>query len=235
LKAQEQGPEVVVSVKDTGIGLTPEMLPRLFEMFSQAKPALERAQGGLGIGLSLVKGLVEMHGGRVDARSEGRGRGSEFIVRLPVVEQARAAHTGHPAEQQRQPQVEKRRILIVDDLKDAVDSLSMLLRAMGHEIHTAYDGEDAVAVAQKQRPDAVLLDLGMPRLNGYDACRRIRAQRWGKEMFIVAVTGWGQEEDRRRSREAGFDDHLVKPVDTVALMKVLASLPSGRARDLTEH
>jgi PAS domain S-box-containing protein len=223
LGVERQGSDVLVSVKDDGIGIAAEALPRIFEMFAQAKPALERSQSGLGIGLSLVKGVVELHGGRVEARSDGPGRGSEFIVRLPVLIE-KLVREAPPGDEGEPPCVAKCRILIVDDLMDSADSLAMLLRMTGHEVHTAYDGEEAVIAAEKFRPEVVLLDIGMPRLNGYDACRRIREKPWGKGIFLIAVTGWGQEDDRRRTEEAGFNSHLVKPVDSRDLMKVLAGL-----------
>jgi signal transduction histidine kinase/ActR/RegA family two-component response regulator len=229
LTAERQGGEVIVSVKDSGIGIAAEMLPRVFEMFSQAERALVRSQGGLGIGLSLVKGLVELHGGSIEARSGGPGRGSEFVVRLPVPSVAPEREPGRPCEDE-PVAVPKRRVLIVDDNEDSADSLAMLLKIMGHEVRTAYDGEQAVEAAAALRPDVALLDIGMPRLNGYDACRRIREQPGGQEVFLIAVTGWGQEEDRRRTEEAGFDHHVVKPVDTAALMRLLASLPSDGTR-----
>ncbi len=228
LTGERQGNEVVVSVKDDGIGIAAEMLPRLFDIFSQAKPALERSQGGLGIGLSLVCGLVELHGGRIEARSAGPGQGSEFLVHLPVaatepIQQAPPRSAGGE-----QPRPEKCRLLIVDDLRDSADSLAMMLKIMGHQVHTAYDGEEAVAAAARFRPDVVLLDIGMPKLNGYDACRRIREQPWGQAMFLIALTGWGQEEDRRRTQEAGFDQHMVKPVGPATLIQLLAEMRPAR-------
>jgi PAS domain S-box-containing protein len=223
LSAERQGDNVVVSVKDDGIGIAPEMLPRLFEIFSQDRPALVRSQGGLGIGLSLVKGLVELHGGRVEANSDGPGRGSEFIVYLPVAAEAPAPQPDRAGEGGGQPPAARRRVLIVDDSRDNADSLAMLLQIMGHEVETAYDGEQAVESARLLQPEVVLLDIEMPRLNGFDACRRIREQPWGRGMFLIALTGWGQEEDRRRTEEAGFNQHIVKPVDLNLLMKLLAS------------
>ena len=226
LIAQRQGSDVFVTVKDTGIGIAAEMLPRIFEIFSQAKPALVRSQGGLGIGLSLVKGIVELHRGSIEARSSGPGQGSQFVVRLPVAAETPIQESGRPGSGHRQLPVPKRRILIVDDNRDSADSLAMLLKVLGHEVGTAYDGEQAVETAASMRPDVVLLDIGMPKLNGYDACRRIREQPWGQGMFLIALSGWGQEEDRRRTEEAGFDHHMVKPADPAALMKLLVSLSS---------
>jgi CheY-like chemotaxis protein len=199
------------------------MLPRIFEMFSQAKPALVRSQGGLGIGLSLVKGLVELHGGSIEAHSDGPGQGSEFVVRLPAAAETPVREPAQPSDDEQKPST-KYRILIVDDNQDSVDSLAMLLEIMGNEVATAYDGEQAVEVAEAVRPDVVLLDIGMPKLNGYEACRRIREQPFGKGMFLIALTGWGQEEDRRRTEEAGFNRHMVKPVDADVLMKLLVRL-----------
>jgi PAS domain S-box-containing protein len=224
LTAERQGGDVVVSVKDDGMGIAPEMLPRVFQIFAQANRALVRSQGGLGIGLSLVKGMVELHGGGVEARSEGLGRGSEFRVRLPAAAQTPAPE--RPRGEAGEPgPAARRRILVVDDNRDSADSLAMLLKFMGHEVGTAYDGEQAVEAAGALRPDVALLDIGMPRLDGYAACRRIREQPWGRPMFLIALTGWGQEEDRRRTEAAGFDHHMLKPVDPAELLKLLASLP----------
>jgi CheY-like chemotaxis protein len=222
LTAERQGNEAVVSVRDTGIGIAAEHLPDLFEMFSQVAPALERSQGGLGIGLSLVRGLVELHGGRVEARSGGIGRGSEFIVRLPVVDVPVLDESQQPAEANEVASGRKRRILAVDDNRDAADSLAMLLQMMGHETRTAYDGLEAAQAAATFRPDVVLLDIGLPKMNGYEVARQIRQQRWGEGMALIALTGWGQEEDKRRALEAGFDHHLTKPVEAAALEKLLA-------------
>jgi PAS domain S-box-containing protein len=225
LAAQRQGNAVLVTVTDNGIGIATETLPRLFEMFSQAKPALERSQGGLGIGLALVKGLVEMHGGCIEARSGGPGLGSDFIVRLPLLVDD-ILPDGVPSGEDAEPgRGTKWRLLIVDDLKDSADSLALLLELLGHEVRTAYDGAAAIVAAESFLPDVVLLDLGMPKVNGYEVCRHIRNQPWGKGMFLIALTGWGQENDRRRTEAAGFDHHLVKPADSATLVKLLASLP----------
>jgi PAS domain S-box-containing protein len=224
LSAGRRGNEAVVSVQDTGIGIAAEHQPRLFEMFSQAVPALERSQGGLGIGLSLVRGLVELHGGSVEARSGGIGTGSEFLVRLPAVE-APGRATGEPGDQGGPSRAgPKRRILVVDDNRDTADSLAMMLSLAGHETRTAYDGLEAVQAAAAFRPVVVLLDIGLPRMNGYEAARHIRQQPWGKGMVLIALTGWGQEEDRRRALEAGFDQHVTKPVMAAALEELLARM-----------
>jgi signal transduction histidine kinase/CheY-like chemotaxis protein len=223
LSAERQGGEAVVSVEDNGIGIAPEALPSVFEIFSQAKPTSLRSHAGLGIGLSLVKGLVELHGGSVDARSAGPGRGSTFVVRLPVASETRARAAARPSEAESKPP-RKCRILIVDDNRDGADSLAILLELMGNDVHTAYEGEQALKVAETTRPEVVLLDLGMPKLSGYDVCRHIREQPWGRAVVLIALTGWGQEADRRRSREAGFDRHLVKPVHPADLMRLLGSV-----------
>jgi PAS domain S-box-containing protein len=223
LCAERRGNEVEVSVKDSGIGIAPGQLPHIFQLFSQVDSSLDKSQGGLGIGLTLVKRLVEMHGGRIEARSEGLGKGAEFVVRLPVgVGTSQAPVLG--GSERPSPSKSSLRILIVDDNRDAADSLRMLLRLGGNDTRVAYDGQEGLQVAGQFRPDVLLLDIGLPGLNGYEACRRIREQAWGKEAVLIAVTGWGQEEDQRRSHEAGFDYHMVKPVDPEALMKLLGEL-----------
>ncbi len=222
LTVDPQGGEAVVTVKDGGVGIPPHMLPKIFDLFTQVDRSLERSQGGLGIGLTLVRRLVEMHGGSVEARSEGHGLGSEFAVRLPMLSTAAAqppAGIGKTA-----PPPARRRVLVADDNLDAAESLAMMLEIMGNEVRMANDGLRAVAEAVAFRPDMILLDIGMPGLNGYEACRAIREQPGGAEPVIVACTGWGQEEDRRQSREAGFNFHLVKPVDPAALEALLGSL-----------
>jgi CheY-like chemotaxis protein len=221
--AHRQEDDVVVSIRDNGRGIDPEMVPRVFDLFSQADQSVGRSREGLGIGLSLVKGLVELHGGSVRVSSAGPGQGSEFTVRLPLT--ARPSHAEPPVARD-EPTSAPRRILIADDSRDNADSLAMLLRTMGHDVRTAYDGEEAVQTASSWRPDAALLDIGMPKVNGYDAARRIREQPWGQGMLLIAVTGWGQGEDRKRTEAAGFDHHLVKPVDPAGLTTVLAALPS---------
>jgi PAS domain S-box-containing protein len=219
LTAESSGSDVVVEVCDNGLGIPADAMPRVFKMFSQVDRNMERAQGGLGIGLSLVLRLVELHGGTIEARSDGPGRGSQFVVRLPIVSDVQPAKTA--AGDGGLPETAKRRVLVVDDNHDSAWSLRMMLELMGNETHTAYDGLAAVAAAEEFLPDLILLDIGLPHLNGYDACRRIREQPWSEGMVIVALTGWGQDEDRRRSQEAGFDQHLVKPVDIVELNRLL--------------
>ena len=227
LAVEREGKNVVIRVRDTGIGIAAADLPRLFDMFTQVDTSLERSRDGLGIGLTLVRALVEMHGGAVEARSAGLGQGSEFVVRLPTV--AEAPKPGPRPTKGATARPVRRRVLIVDDNQDGAESLAVLLQLGGHETHTAHDGQQAIEDAERLRPDIVLLDIGLPRLNGYEVCRRIREQPWGKELSMVAVTGWGQQEDRRRSQEAGFDTHIVKPVEPEALMDLLASLPPTRA------
>lgn len=212
--------ELVVKVSDSGIGITAEMMPRVFDMFAQMDHSLDRTQGGLGIGLSLVKRLVELHGGVVEARSEGLGRGSEFVVRLPLELETRRVDGAPPHDVAASSG--GRRILVVDDNQDAANWLAMLLKTAGHETHVAFDGQEAIRRAHELRPEVVLMDIGLPHLNGYDACRAMRGEEWGKSMVIVALTGWGQEDDRRKSKEAGFDGHLVKPIDHAALDRLLA-------------
>ena len=218
--------EVAVSVRDTGIGIPAEALPGIFDMFSQVDHSLERAQGGLGIGLTLAKQLLEMHGGRIEARSDGPNKGAEFIARLPTVKVAVRRERAENAAQPR-ARVPSCRILVADDNRDAAESMSTVLRMMGNEVRTVHDGLQAVEEAAAFRPDMVLLDIGMPRLNGYEAARRIRAARWGKSIMVVARTGWGQDEDKRRASEAGFDRHFPKPVDPGDLEQLIAGLRSA--------
>ncbi len=230
IAATRQGGEVLVSVRDSGSGIPADKLQTIFEMFAQVDRSLDQSQGGLGIGLTLVKRFVEMHGGTIQATSAGDGQGSEFTVRLPVMEAAdvTTAPGAAPLADVRAP---ARRILVVDDNEDSALSLTMLLETTGSETRMAHDGVSALAAAETWRPDVVLLDLGLPRISGYDVCRRIREQPWGRELVIIALTGWGQAEDRRRSREAGFDGHLVKPVDYNELVKLLGTLvPAGGER-----
>jgi CheY-like chemotaxis protein len=220
LVVEQQHGGAVVAVKDNGIGIPREMLPYVFDMFTPVNRNLQRAQGGLGIGLSIVKKLVEMHEGSVEAASDGDGMGSQFIVRLPVVLSIVRPQANDS------PPIRfsaRRRILVVDDNRDAADSLAMILRVKGNESLAAHNGLEAIKQAADFRPDIILLDLGMPGINGYDTARQIRAQPWGKDVHLVALTGWGQDEDRRRSEEAGFDAHIVKPINAATLEKLLAS------------
>jgi CheY-like chemotaxis protein len=216
-------PGVVVSVRDTGVGIAPDQIPRMFDAFTQADSSLEHTGSGLGIGLTLVKTLVQMHGGTVEACSAGIGQGSEFVVHLPTAAEAPppapATTTASPPEPRA---AAPRRVLVVDDNRDSAESLGLLLELHGHEVHKAHDGHEAVEAATRLGPDVVLLDIGLPTLNGYETARLIRERFGEKRVLLVALTGWGQEEDRRRSEEAGFDAHMVKPVDYPALARILA-------------
>jgi CheY-like chemotaxis protein len=217
-----------VRVSDNGIGISAEQLPRLFEMFSQGDSLAERARGGMGIGLSLARGLVEMHGGTIGALSGGVGQGSEFVVRLPRAGEAGAAV---PAQATAQPAAAPPcRVLVADDLRDSADSLGLLIELMGHAVEVAYDGEEALRRAERFRPDIALLDLGMPKLDGFAVCERIRAAPWGATMRLVAQSGWGQDDDRRRTAAAGFDHHLVKPIDPLALDALVQELAAAVAQ-----
>ncbi|HEX2225455.1 MAG TPA: PAS domain S-box protein [Thermoanaerobaculia bacterium] len=228
LTATHAGDEVAVAIKDTGIGIPAADLPKIFNMFSQVDRSIERSTGGLGIGLALVRGLVEMHGGSVEAASPGPGKGSTFTVRLPVpAERERSGappeiSTGEPPGASAAGS--RRRILVVDDNQDSADSLAMMLDLLGNESRTARDGVEAFEMAERFRPQVILMDIGMPRLNGYEATRRIREQPWGQDITIIALTGWGQEADRAQSVAAGCDGHLLKPVDLRELERLLDDL-----------
>jgi CheY-like chemotaxis protein/two-component sensor histidine kinase len=230
LRAQRRRRDIEITIRDTGIGIVPEVLPCIFDLFTQLDRRTGRHQGGLGIGLALVRQLVDMHGGAVSASSEGPGLGSEFLIRLPLsIERtssrdAEGAPSGTAAALPKPPQAVRapqRRILVADDNADARESLATLLCLSGHEVYRAEDGSDALATAERCRPDVALLDIGMPRANGYEVARHLRGQPWGRGMVLIALTGWGQESDRRRSHEAGFDNHLTKPVDPHALDELL--------------
>ena len=229
LTATREGDQISVAVRDTGIGIPPSALPKIFDMFSQVDRSIERSTGGLGIGLALVKGLVEMHGGTVGAASPGQGQGSTFTVRLPVLKDQEESLPGTLAEGLPDSAGSKRRILVVDDNQDSAASMAMMLQLLGDEVRTAHDGIEAVELAEQFRPQVVLMDIGMPRLNGYEATRRIREQPWGRDMAVIALTGWGQEVDRAKSKEAGCDGHLVKPVNLPDLEKLLGELQGGSA------
>jgi signal transduction histidine kinase len=209
---------LVIRVGDNGTGIPREMLGRIFDMYAQGGG--DHSQGGLGIGLTLVRRLVELHGGTVEARSEGPGKGSEFIVCLPLAGAGATESSARECAANEEHARAGRKILVVDDNRDAADSLSMLLGSRGHEVRVAYDGLEAVGSAIAFNPDVVLMDIGLPKLYGYDAARRIREAR-GKDVLLVAITGWGQDEDRRKSREAGFDHHLTKPVDPEAITRLI--------------
>ena len=237
LEGAVSGDCVSVSVRDTGAGIPAEMLPRVFDLFTQVDRTLGHAQGGLGIGLALVKHLVEMHGGGVEAHSDGPGRGSEFVIRLPIVSAPRAehAHSGGRADTSSRAATGQR-CLVCDDNRDAADMLTMVLQLMGADVRTTYDGGTVLAQARAWRPSVVFLDLGMPGLDGYAVAAQIRAEQQFKATTLVAVSGWGQAEDRRRTQEVGFDAHFVKPVATAAVAALLESLrlkPDGLARHQT--
>jgi PAS domain S-box-containing protein len=216
---------VTVKVRDNGLGISPEMMPKLFHLFSQAHTTLERSESGLGVGLALVRGLVNLHGGSVSARSEGAGRGSEFVVRLPVGELSGASAVVPQAA--RALGARPRRVLVVDDNRDAADSSATLLELQGHRTATSYTGLGGLALGEAFKPEAVLLDIGLPDVNGYDLARRIRATDWGRGVCLVAITGWGQDADRQRAFAAGFDHHLTKPVVPQVIETLLRELDAA--------
>jgi len=226
-----QGTDVEIRVRDTGVGIPAEQLPRIFDLFTQVRS--DHSQSGLGIGLALVRRLLQMHGGTITAHSEGPGQGTEFLIRLPLL-----LETAHSANGEKSttatddaPPV-RRRILVADDNADALETLATVLELGGHEVFSAANGSLALESAERHLPEVALLDIGMPLLDGYEVARRIRAQAWGKRITLVALTGWGQDSDRRRSQEAGFDSHLVKPLDLDKLTQLLARLPvSASAAD----
>lgn len=221
ITAERQGSDAVVSVRDNGIGIPGDMLSRIFEMFTQVNQSMEQSQGGLGIGLALVRRLVEMHDGSIEAFSNGPDAGSEFVVRLPAhIQLPQKPLPGN--DKPRASALSGRRILVVDDNKDSADSMGMLLRLKGNDVRTAYDGLMAVDEAETFQPELVLLDIGLPKLSGYEVARRIRQQPLGRDVILVAVTGWGQAEDIRRSLEAGFTFHVVKPMGLAVLEELLA-------------
>jgi PAS domain S-box-containing protein len=231
LGARLQNAELVIAIRDNGIGLPEEVIPGLFTMFSQVNSAIDRAEGGLGIGLALVKGLLALHGGRVEVRSEGLGRGSEFIVHLPhqvlapaVVEEEGPRHGAANANA-----VRRGRVLVIDDNRDAAESLGLVLRFMGYEVSVAYGGAEALEVGARERPRAAIIDIGMPGMSGHEVARRMRREAWGRHAILVALTGWGQETDKQAARAAGFDDHLTKPVDPDDVEAVLNKLLGGEA------
>jgi PAS domain S-box-containing protein len=219
--------QAVVTVRDSGMGIEPDMLPRLFEPFSQADRSLDRPRGGLGLGLSVVKGLVDLHQGEVQAASAGPGRGAAFTVRLPLEPEPAALSEMPP---QTQPAARKVRVLVIEDNHDAADTLRLLLELLGHEVRVAYTGPEGVAMATAWRPEIVLSDIGLPGLNGFEVARRLRQQPGLEKTMLVALTGYGQDEDRRQSKEAGFDYHLVKPADPTVLRRVLATCKNGSGK-----
>jgi PAS domain S-box-containing protein len=221
LTARAEAEDIVISVKDAGVGIPAPMLDKIFGMFIQVDKSPSKLQGGLGVGLTIAKQIVEMHGGRVEVNSQGTGKGSEFIIRFPASQGP--ARGQEPKTAGQRPATGRRRILVVDDNVDAASSLAKMLGLMGQEVYTATDGIGALEKARSLQPDIILMDLGMPELDGYEVCCRIRQQPWAKDARIVALTGWGQDADRQRSQETGFDMHLTKPVDLETLEKLLAT------------
>jgi CheY-like chemotaxis protein len=231
LSASRELDDVLIKVKDNGIGISAEHIGRVFEMFSRVPAGRDHGQGGLGIGLSLARGLVELHGGTITAYSAGLDQGSQFVVRLPAAS-GKSSDVPVPDVHQSSAATPGCRILIVDDLRDNADSLGILLQSLGHDVRTCYHGETGIQIAEQFRPDVAFVDLGMPQIDGYEVCRRIRAQPWGAKMFLVAQTGWGQEFDRRRTQAAGFDQHMVKPLELNildALLRRLATRTVGNS------
>jgi signal transduction histidine kinase/ActR/RegA family two-component response regulator len=234
---ERRGHEVIVRVRDTGIGIAPEMEPRIFDVFVQGRQALDRSRGGLGLGLAIVHGIVELHGGAVEVQSEGRGRGSEFSIRLPMaVETPRDAWTDglgdRPGDRRAQPlsrpeRSRGRKILVVDDNEDAASTLAGLLERAGHRVWVAHDGPQALTIARKYAPDVALLDIGLPVMDGYELARRLRELPALERLTTIAVTGYGQASDLKRSRAAGFDAHLVKPVDLAEVEALVRELPAS--------
>jgi CheY-like chemotaxis protein len=227
LRGERRGSEALIVVRDSGIGIARDNLDKVFNMFAQLEPGLDRAQGGLGIGLALVRGLVTLHGGTISASSEGSGRGSEFVVTLPLLA-APAAQAKTPAAA---PDAAPagRRVLVVDDNADGADTLRMALDMLGYEVECAYDGLGALALAERFAPHAVVLDIGLPDIDGYQVAARLRGEPWGRDLTLIAATGWGQDADREAAATAGFDHHMVKPVDFMALDAILKNLTAPLA------
>ena len=227
--ARVEGDMALVAVKDTGIGMQPETIGRVFDTFSQADRSLARSRGGLGLGLALVRSLVELHKGTVHAVSEGLGKGSEFILRLPLDSgPAEQAQTQEPT----QADIQCYRVLVIEDNRDAAETTRMLLSLNGHEVQIAHNGASGIAVAKTFQPDVILCDIGLPgHLNGYDVARKLRQDAAFASTFIIALTGYGRDEDQQKTQEAGFDLHLIKPVDFSALRRTLATLPERKHRD----
>ena len=229
LGARLENAELVIIIRDNGIGLSDEVMPGLFTMFSQVNSAIDRAEGGLGIGLALVKGLVALHGGRVEVRSEGLGRGSEFIIHLPHKVLAPAtADVEEPSHGAANANAVRRgRVLVADDNRDAAESLGLVLRFMGYEVSIAYGGAEALEIGARERPRVAIIDIGMPGMSGHEVARRMRREAWGRNAILVALTGWGQDTDKQAARAAGFDDHLTKPVDPDGVEAVITKLLGG--------
>jgi CheY-like chemotaxis protein len=225
VSAERQGDTAVLTVRDNGIGIDRSMLTRVFELFVQAKNAGMPPHGGLGIGLTLVKNLVELHGGTIEALSDGQGKGAAFVLRMPVLQHAAAIVP--QTQVQTSPSVPSgRRVLVVDDNEDAASSLAALLQLQGHDVRVAFSGRAALEIAKGYAPHVVFLDIGMPDIDGYEVARRLRQQSGLEDVVVAALTGWAQQEDRRRTSAAGFDHHFVKPPDPQLLQKVLSEVTS---------
>ncbi len=229
LSARREGGEVVVEVEDSGVGIAPEMLPRIFDAFTQVEQTIDRSQGGLGIGLTLVRRLVELHGGSVSARSEGPGRGSTFTVRLPAADCDIPARPGAAGPASRDGSRPRPRVLVVDDSADTARAMARLLGVEGYDVRVAHDGRAALDAAREHRPDVILLDIGLPGMNGYEVARAVRRDPDLAGVTLIAISGYGQDHDRRRSLDSGFDHHLVKPVDYGVLYELLAAVPNPLA------
>jgi len=227
LETCREGDTAVITVRDAGVGISAEMLPRVFDLFTQIDRTLDRSQGGLGVGLTLVRSLVELHGGTVEASSPGLGRGSQFVVRLPALPVAARPTSVPPTERKPPPRSSPpRRILVVDDNVDAADSLATLLRLYGYQVRAAYGGASGLEAAEQHQPQVILLDIGLPGLDGYEVATRLRRHPTLAGVTLIALTGYGQEEDRRKTHDAGFDHHLVKPVDLNELTNLLGGIKS---------
>jgi CheY-like chemotaxis protein len=214
-----EGKELVVRVRDNGIGILPELLPKMFDLFTQGDRSLDRSEGGLGIGLTLVRSLAELHGGTVTATSDGPGRGSEFVVRLPAATPAGAKPSGRPAASE----ARRFRVLVVDDNADTANGMAKLLKLSGHDVRVAHNGEEAIKVARDHQPEVMLLDIGLPGMDGYELASKLRREDWSENSVLIAVSGYGEEQARDRSKKAGFHHHLVKPVNFDTVLALLGS------------
>ena len=230
LSARVEESFAAIVIRDYGLGIEPHMLLRVFEMFAQEPSALDRTERGLGVGLAVVKGLVELHGGTVEARSEGLGRGSEFIVRIPVAQPAKTQALSSDTTNRVDRRLKPLRIVVADDNPDAAATLKMLLELDGHEVLDARDGEQAFEVAACTKPEVMLLDIGMPKMNGYEVAKKVRSAPWGAQIKLIAISGWGQPDDVRRATAAGFDAHLTKPIDDAKFQSLLGRLVGRTAR-----
>jgi CheY-like chemotaxis protein len=224
ITTEHRGNRAVVRVKDSGIGIAPELMPKIFEMFVQGETVMERRHGGLGLGLTLARDIVEFHGGTIEVKSDGLGHGSEFAVSLPLAALPRPIESGRAAAIKMAAASVPRRIVIVDDSRNQVLSLERLFKRMGHDVRVAYDAAGAVQVMEEFLPDFALIDIGLPGVNGYDLARRLREQAQFRNVTLIAQTGWGREEDRNQARAAGFDYHLVKPIDHQRLAEILTKV-----------